>query len=296
MIAPKFDLIPFNDSISKHKKYLKYILSLEQEEGWEILPADIKALTSLPHPAIYFIFQTGKCIGSISLLASPSEKFMGVGAFILEPLYRNRGLGQRVLQHCLRTFGADKLVGLLSMPDRVSLYKRCGFTETGESISAYSLTLPESRVRTEPLFPLSGLDKRRIVEYDRLTTGISRGELLACMLENAEVSTAVFDGVEPKGYALARSYSTNTGSGFRLTLYANNASVFIELLGKVLNHLRGIADTPSVHVSCPTLKAPYFEAQGFRYNAGPCPFLTTARNITSLYGDKTFAILMDEFS
>lgn len=296
-----FNVAPYNPTIPKHEKDFKYILNIEEEEGWEYLPADIASFIKSKQTNIYLIHIEEKCIGSISLFFDMEKKFMAVGAFILDVEYRNKGLGSKVLTHCLTTYGHNmELSGLLCEKEKVNFYSRLGFKETGLGIAGYSLKIekPTIEMSNFKLSELSDSEKKKIVAYDTKVTKVFRENFLYCMLENASVALASLKDSEVQGYALAQPFHSKTENGFRVSLYADNFDICTELFGKIFNHLQSITqDTLNIHLTCPysVKKSTQLELRGFKFEYGPCPFLTTAKNSTDLYGEKTWGILTHEF-
>lgn len=297
MSFKKIALVRLDSSKEKHKAYLQHVLTLEQEEGWEIINTDIKSLLESNQTRIYFILSGEDCIGSISFLFDPINRYIAIGAFIIAPELRGHGLGEKILSHCIKISGASA-AGLLSSRERIAFYKRLGFHETEYAVATMSLEVKKPTIELDQfrLSEITEYEKKRIIQYDTRITGIYRGHFLYCMLSNSTVALAAFDGSSPKGYALARPFNSEGANGFRVSLYADDSSVFKELLSKIINHLHTITDSLLIKVSVPyTYRTARLSAYDFKLEGGPYPFMTTTHSTINLLEKETWFILTEEF-
>ena len=115
----------------KHAAMRPYIT---QRWGWDEKQQERIHRARLAEKPFWMIVETGCPIGTVSL--ARSSGFLRFGEFYLWPQHQGRGIGTRILRHCLSL--ADELhlpvcLEHLKWNPVGALYRRHGFVVTGES-------------------------------------------------------------------------------------------------------------------------------------------------------------------
>jgi GNAT superfamily N-acetyltransferase len=161
-------------------------LALSTSAGWNQRLEDWQLLQRLAAGSGFAAIDEGRVVGTS--LAIDYGGFTWIAMMLVEPVYRGRGLGARLLEAAMGTVKPSRLIRLDATPAGRSLYLRYGFED--ESVLTRSVAPPSRpavpndagavRVR-----PVTAADLSRIARYDAGVFGGDRSAVLAWALEAA---------------------------------------------------------------------------------------------------------------
>ncbi len=260
-------------------------LALTVEAGWNQTVADWAFF--LRHGTVFGARgAAGKLLATAALLPY-SAGFTWVSLVIVAQAQRGRGLGTRMLNHCIATLRSFGLVGMLdATPAGEKVYAPLGFKPVFglERWEGAGGGTPQHGDRVRPLAPAS-MD--RIVALDAQAFGAQRDNLLAEY--RARAGTRAFELADGGGYALRRRGRIASQVGPVVAANPHDALALIDA---------AVASTPGpILLDVPdqwTGIAAWLRSRGFVVQR---PFLRMALGRDTAYGDpaRIFAIAGPEY-
>jgi GNAT superfamily N-acetyltransferase len=181
-------------------------LTLSTSAGWNQRLEDWQMLRRLASESGFAAVSVGRVVGTA--LALDYGGFAWIAMMLVEPGYRGRGLGARLLEAALSSVPANRVIRLDATPAGRPLYMRHGFED--ESTLARSVapaTRPDmaSGPGAVTVRQLTPTDLARIASHDAGMFGGDRSAVLAWALEAAPQYARVVDGDgTPPQYAFGR--------------------------------------------------------------------------------------------
>jgi N-acetylglutamate synthase-like GNAT family acetyltransferase len=173
--------------------------------GWNQTDADWSLfLVASPHGC--FVMEDGaKMVGTVATL-SYEDRFAWISMVLVDPEYRNRGIGTELLRRAIEHLDDAGMptLKLDATPMGKPLYEKLGFVSEYE-IERWNLcrTVAENRAATAEI-PLAA-QLTEILAYDRQIFGADRSNLLRSLAERGPALTlAVARGTQLQGYAFGR--------------------------------------------------------------------------------------------
>jgi GNAT superfamily N-acetyltransferase len=174
--------------------------------GWNQTDADwSRFLTGSPN-GCFVMEDDGKIVGTAATL-SYETRFAWIGMVLVDPAYRNRGIGTTLLQRTLDHLGAAGIptLKLDATPAGKPLYEKLGFVSEYE-IDRWILRRTANQSTTTNGNALSSHDVASITQHDRQLFGADRAQLLRSINEKApHLTQAICNGPELQGYTFGRS-------------------------------------------------------------------------------------------
>ena len=176
--------------------------------GWNQTEADWRRFLESSPVGCFVVEVAGQVAGTVATICY-ENRFAWIGMVLVDPDFRNRGLGTHLLHKAIEHL--DQL-GLATMKlDATSLgkplYSKLGFVSEYE-IERWMLKRPAVRQSPRPASPYPSLDElqmERICELDRGLFGADRSSLLHSLHQYApELTCAVWKEGALRGYAFGR--------------------------------------------------------------------------------------------
>jgi len=210
-------------------------LRLKELAGWNQTAADWNRFLEASPEGCFVAEVEGRVCGTATTI-SFEDKFAWIGMVLVDPEYRNRGIGTRLLEKTIEHLDQRKMptMKLDATPEGKPLYEKLGFvTEYG--IERWTLKrLPRAGTGTaDPnRAALSTAQVKSILGKDREVFGAGRGSLLLSLREEApEFAMDVCDEGKLQGYTFGRrgSFADQLGPWM-----AQNSSAARRLLDEFL--------------------------------------------------------------
>jgi GNAT superfamily N-acetyltransferase len=166
---------------------LRMAISWAEKEGWNPGRYDYRSYFAFDNKGFLLLLLDDKPVGCISIVRH-SRTFAFIGLFIVKPEYRGKGYGKRLWNEALKRLADKQTVGLYSVPQQVSRYKRSGFFDGGFSNRRFQL----AKSRKEDVSHLLDHDAdsisayHKLLKYDARIWGSSRESFLKSVLQQAE--------------------------------------------------------------------------------------------------------------
>ncbi|MDA7680456.1 GNAT family N-acetyltransferase [bacterium] len=180
--------------------------------GWNQTVGQWIAFLSSPS-AVVFVACSGTSVIGVSTIWNYQGRLAWIGMVIVHPAYRRRGIARCLLNRCLEFTsqrGVD-FVGLDATPAGRPLYHSLGFVE-GEPLDRWVLEASKLRVRPRASLEVCVIEEGRESiamllkgEFDRLSFGVDRTDLLMSLLSECRSSVVLREGSgEELGYGVLR--------------------------------------------------------------------------------------------
>jgi len=173
--------------------------------GWNQTDADWnRFLAASPHGC--FVMEDGaKVVGSVATLPF-EERFAWISMVLVDPEYRNRGIGTELLRRAIEHLDEVGIptLKLDATPLGKPLYEKLGFVREYE-IERWNLrrTVEENRATSAEIVAAAQLTE--ILDCDRQIFGADRSNLLRSLAERGpDLTLAVARGAQLQGYAFGR--------------------------------------------------------------------------------------------
>jgi GNAT superfamily N-acetyltransferase len=181
-------------------------MRLKEYAGWNQTPADWERFL-LGCPLGCFVAEVDHhVVGSVTTIFY-EEKFAWIGMVLVDPAYRGRGIGTRLLEKAIEyldSTGVPTLKLDATLQGR-PIYEKLGFVAEYD-IERWVLQRESPSLTSQPATTLPDFDK--ILELDREVFGANRSELLRSIhLDAPDFTLAVKLHGEIAGYALGRGGS-----------------------------------------------------------------------------------------
>jgi GNAT superfamily N-acetyltransferase len=169
-------------------------LRLSTSAGWNQRFEDWRLLRRLASESGFAAVSDSRVVGTA--LALDYGGFIWIAMMLVEPAYRGRGLGARLLEAAMATVPADRLIRLDATPAGRPLYMRHGFedesrlTRTVASAARPAIPGDPDAVNVRPL---TAADLPRIAKHDAGIFGGDRGAVLTWALEGAPQYARIAD-------------------------------------------------------------------------------------------------------
>jgi GNAT superfamily N-acetyltransferase len=168
---------------------LEGALALSSTAGWNQRLADWRMVLSLAPRGSFAAISDRRIVGTS--IGIDYGGFGWIAMMLVDPAYRGRGLGRRLLEAAMSSLPSDRPIRLDATPLGRPLYQACGFEDEasltrhvadGSSRLVASSPVPH---RASVVRPLSAPDLHVITEHDAQVFGGSRGPVLEWALGDA---------------------------------------------------------------------------------------------------------------
>lgn len=185
--------------------YLPEALRLTEQAQWNQTERDWRRLFQFPSGGCFGAFLDKRLIGTVTTVAYGTE-LAWLGMMLVDPDYRRRGLGTRLMQAALehlQGIGVNS-IKLDATPSGRPLYESMGFRPEGKVERWEGMAQPGVKKKgpdwDERLRPA-------LYALDRLAFGADRSTILASLIADSPVAPLVAMDQEGRleGFALARS-------------------------------------------------------------------------------------------
>ena len=184
--------------------HLPEALRLTEQAQWNQTERDWRRLLQSPPRGCFGAFLDGRLIGTVTTVAYGTE-LAWIGMMLVDPDYRRRGLGTRLMQAALehlQGIGVNS-IKLDATPSGRPLYESMGFRPEGKVERWEGMGQPTVKKK----WP--AWDERvrpAVYAFDRLAFGADRSPILASLIADSPVAPLVVITPEGQleGFALAR--------------------------------------------------------------------------------------------
>jgi GNAT superfamily N-acetyltransferase len=181
-------------------------MALKDFAGWNQTVADWERFLRASPMGCFAAELNGKVVGTSTTMVYQG-RFAWVGMVLVDPEYRGRGIGTRLLEHAVEHLDELRVptIKLDATPQGKPIYEKMGFVPEFE-IERWVLHREAAPL---PALARAGLpDIEKIIEEDREVFGADRGDLLRSLhLDAPDFTLAVELEGEIIGYALGRGGS-----------------------------------------------------------------------------------------
>jgi predicted N-acetyltransferase YhbS len=149
----------------------------------------------------------GEVIGSAARFLW-GERHATVGMIIVAPDRQGQGIGQRLMDALMAPL-AKRNVLLHATVEGTRLYERMGFVRVGETRQYQGIAPsvpPVALGSGARLRPAMAADRQDLIDLDAQGRGMSRGNLIADLMQCAQAAIVLDDGGQARGFALLRSF------------------------------------------------------------------------------------------
>ncbi len=263
-------------------------MKLKEIAGWNQTAADWERFLSASPEGCFVVESDAHVVGTATTIVYES-RFAWIGMVLVDPEYRGRGIGTRLLHKTIEFLDARRVptLKLDATPQGKPLYEKLGFFSEYEIERWMLKRKPGERTHTRA----SWAQLEEILKEDRKIFGADRSALLRSLDHDApEFTLARLSRDEPAAYALGRRGTRADHLGPWMARQQAEA-------GAVLEEFLARSQSDSVFVDC--LKSHPFgrellRAQGFELSR---PLTRMVRGENSYPGrpDLLCAILGPEF-
>ena len=178
-------------------------MRLKEIAGWNQTPADWERFLSASPEGCFVIEAEGRIVGTATTI-NYEGRFAWIGMVLVDPDYRGRGIGTRLLEKAIDYLDGSGVptLKLDATPQGKPIYKKLGFTEEYE-VERWVLRRSPGAKTSEPPGPLP--DFEGILKWDRVVFGADRSRLLSSIDRESRDFTLTAEGRgSPAGYAAGR--------------------------------------------------------------------------------------------
>jgi GNAT superfamily N-acetyltransferase len=180
-------------------------LRLNALAGWNQTESDWERFLAASPNGCLVVDDAAKVVGTATTV-SYEDRFAWIGMVLVDPEFRNRGIGTRLLRRMIEYLDDAGIptLKLDATPLGKPLYEKLGFVSEYE-IERWTLkrTAPVERVLNAAPLPTEQLSE--IVAYDRDVFGADRSALLRALhRDRSDLTLAVRSGRYMQGYAFGR--------------------------------------------------------------------------------------------
>ncbi len=178
-------------------------LKLCRKAKWNQLESDWQIfLQHSPGACMVATFQD-QIVGTVTTIRY-GYSFSWIGMVLVDPDFRQKGIGQQLLQEALQLLQAEETVKLDATPAGREVYLKLNFVDE-YPLSRMNRLLAKEIPHSTSARAILKEDLPGLIEFDSTIFGADRSFLLEWMLEKApEFAFLVEDGKEIKGYVMGR--------------------------------------------------------------------------------------------
>jgi ribosomal protein S18 acetylase RimI-like enzyme len=169
---------------------LEGALALSATAGWNQRLADWRMVLSLAPRGSFAALSDRRIVGTS--IGIDYGGFGWIAMMLVDPAYRGRGLGRRLLEAAMSALPSDRPIRLDATPLGRPLYQACGFEDeavltrhVADGSSRRVAAPPVPHRASSVVRPLSAADLPAIMEHDAEVFGGSRGRVLEWALGDA---------------------------------------------------------------------------------------------------------------
>jgi GNAT superfamily N-acetyltransferase len=216
--------------------HLPEALCLSEQSQWNQTEHDWRRLIRSPPRGCFGAFLDGRLIGTVTTVAYGTE-LAWIGMMLVDPDYRRRGLGTRLMQTALehlQRIGVNS-IKLDATPSGRPLYESLGFRPEG-LIERWEGTGQAGVKKKRPAW--DERDHPALYAFDHLAFGADRSSILASLIADSPVAplVAIAPEGQPEGFALAR---TGRRAFYIGPVAAGSQDTALDLLDEMLGRLAG---------------------------------------------------------
>jgi GNAT superfamily N-acetyltransferase len=175
--------------------------NLSATAGWNQRIEDWHTLVRLAPAGSFAAFDDDRIVGTA--IGIDYRGFGWVAMMLVDPNYRGRGLGARLLEAALNALPSDRAVRLDATPMGRALYERYGFVEEATLTRFVAAASDRSAGAAAHAHPLTPADLGGVASDDREIFGGDRGTVLAWSLTDAPAYARVMR-TAGRGYCFGR--------------------------------------------------------------------------------------------
>src|SRR5437867_827307 len=178
-------------------------MRLKGVAGWNQTPADWERFLSASPEGCFVIEAEGRIVGTATTI-NYEGRFAWIGMVLVDPDYRGRGIGTRLLEKAIDYLDGSGVptLKLDATPQGKPIYKKLGFTEEYE-VERWVLRRSPGAKTSEPPGPLP--DFEGILKWDRVVFGADRSRLLSSIdRESRDFTLTAERRGSLEGYAAGR--------------------------------------------------------------------------------------------
>jgi len=160
-------------------------MRLSSQQGWNQTAMDWKFMIEGKQNVCLLAEYQGKIIGTTTAI-NYSNDVVWISMVLVDKEYRGHGISKLLLENILKKLSTCRSIKLDATPEGQRVYKGFDFRDeylisrmTIDSINSSSL------VDEGSLQPIQSQEIRNIIEFDKLTFGANRGELLESLINNS---------------------------------------------------------------------------------------------------------------
>ncbi|HEY2820278.1 MAG TPA: GNAT family N-acetyltransferase [Candidatus Acidoferrum sp.] len=173
--------------------------------GWNQTDADWERFLTASPNGCFVMDDNGKIVGTAATI-SYENRFAWIGMVLVDPEYRNRGIGTSLLRRTIEYLDAAGIptLKLDATPAGKPLYEKLGFV-TEYEIDRWILKRTSKEQSTARNASLSAEHLPRIFKHDNDVFGADRSALLHSLEERAaDLTLAKWDGQDLRAYVFGR--------------------------------------------------------------------------------------------
>ena len=181
-------------------------MRLKDIAGWNQTPADWERFLSAS-PQGCFVMEADKHVVGTAATIAYEGRFAWIGMVLVDPEFRGRGIGTRLLEKTIEHLDASGIPGMKldATPQGKPIYQKLGFVSEYE-IERWMLKRPGGQKNAPSTTPLPALDD--VLALDREVFGADRSGLLRSVAADApEFALAVRQRDQVTGYVFGRKGS-----------------------------------------------------------------------------------------
>ena len=172
--------------------------------GWNQTEADWARFLTASPDGCFVMDDSGKIVGTAATI-NYEGRFAWIGMVLVDPDYRNRGIGNSLLQRAIEYLDSTGIstIKLDATPAGKPLYEKIGFvTEYEIDRCVLKRSVTRNLATTISVLPPDLL--AQVFEYDREVFGADRSALLGSLSQNAPSLVVVPSFFDRQGYAFGR--------------------------------------------------------------------------------------------
>jgi GNAT superfamily N-acetyltransferase len=172
--------------------------------GWNQTEADWARFLTASPDGCFVMDDSGKIVGTAATI-NYEGRFAWIGMVLVDPDYRNRGIGNSLLQRAIEYLDSARIstLKLDATPAGKPLYEKIGFV-TEYEIDRWVLKRSVTRNLATTISVLPPDLLAQVFEYDREVFGADRSALLGSLSQNAPSLVVVPSFFDRQGYAFGR--------------------------------------------------------------------------------------------